>query len=103
MTWSGPCIYHCGSSINVGVNVKVGSGVAEGEAVDVPVGNTMGVMVAGSVGEGSRSAVQVGSMIRVGGAKRLNPPHPISRRAVPDIQKIKFLVIARKVLFLTTT
>jgi len=47
MTWSGPCMYHCGSRVSVGVTVKVGRGVSDGEAVAVPVGNAIGVMVAG--------------------------------------------------------
>ena len=47
MTSSGPCMYHCGSRVSVGVNVKVGRGVSDGETVTVPVGNNIGVMVAG--------------------------------------------------------
>ena len=46
MTWSGPCRYHCGSRVSVGVNVDVGRGVSEGGRVDVPVENKIGVMVA---------------------------------------------------------
>jgi hypothetical protein len=41
-------------------------------------------------------------MIGVGEAAKPNPPHPINRRVNPDIQIIIFLVIARKVIFLTT-
>jgi len=102
MTWSGPCTYHCGSKVSVGAKVEVGEGVSEGRRVGVFVGKNIGVMVAGRVDEGNGSAVQVGSMIRVGGTAKLNPPQLMSRRTAPDIQKTNFLVIARKVLFLTT-
>src|SRR5215212_6200624 len=94
MTWSGPCMYHCGSRVTVGVSVEVGSGVSDGTKVDVPVGDTIGVMVAGGVGEGSGSVVQVGSMTGVGAVTRLNPPHPMMKRANADIQITIFLVIA---------
>jgi hypothetical protein len=85
MTWSGPCLYHCGSRVNVGVNVKVGRGVSEGRRVDVFVGKNIGVRVAGGVGKGSGLVVQVAAMIAVGEATRLNPPHPTSRSVNPDI------------------
>jgi hypothetical protein len=82
--------------------VEVGEGVSEGRRVGVFVGKNIGVMVAGGVGERSGPAVQVGSMIGVGGAAKLNPPQLMSRSVNPAIQIKNFLVIARKVIFLTT-
>jgi hypothetical protein len=59
---------HGGSTVNVGVNVRVERGVCEGAAVDVLVGKRIGVRVAGSegLGEGSRLSVQVGVTVGVG-------------------------------------
>jgi hypothetical protein len=90
MTWSGPCTYHCGSRVSVGVKVAVGEGVSEDRRVGVFVGKNIGVIVAGGVGEGNGSAVQVGSMIGVGGTAKLNPPQLMSRSVNPDIQTKNF-------------
>jgi len=59
---------HGGSSVIVGVNVRVARDVSECAAVDVLVGNRIGVRVAGSegLGEGSGLSVQVGVTIGVG-------------------------------------
>ena len=92
----GPCRYHCGSRVSVGVKVVVGSGVSEGGIVGVWVGKDIGVIVAGCVGEASGLDVQMGSNVGVGavGTISLNPPHPIRKRVKPIIQKTIFFVIA---------
>src|SRR5215207_8413363 len=81
----GPCIAHRGSRVSMGVKVKVGEGVAEGEEVDVSVGEDAKVAVTVWVGEGIGVAVEVGSIVGVGETLKLNPSHPMRTRANPVI------------------
>jgi hypothetical protein len=74
----------------VGVKVKVGRGVSEGGTVGVAVGEGVGERV--TVAEGSGLAVQIGSIVGVGGARRLNPPQLMSKRARLDIKKKAFVI-----------
>ena len=76
----------------MGVKVKVGRGVSEGGTVGVAVGEGVGERV--TVAEGSGRAVQVGSLVGVGDASRLNPPHPIDKRVNAEMEKTNFFIIA---------
>ena len=89
MTSPGPCTYHCGSRVGVGVDVNVGRGVSNGGVVGVSMGKRVGVIEAVSVGEGSGLAVSVGSSARVGEdpARSVNPPHPSNNRVAPVIER----------------
>ena len=101
MTSPGPCRTHCGSGVKLGGNVEVGTGVSDGGMVGVNVGNRIGVMV-GGMGEGRRLAVQVGSIVGVGGMISVNPPHPRRNRANPETKLIVFRVMARRLRFVCT-
>ena len=86
---------HCGSSVKVVVNVKVGSAVSVGRSVGVFVGNVIGVNVGYSVGTGGGLDVQAGVMAGEGELIRLNPPQLISQRVTADMQtKILLLIVS---------
>ena len=72
--------------------MKVGRGVSDGGTVGVTVGEEVGERV--TVAEESGLAVQAGSLAGVGGANRLNPPHPIDKRVNAKMEKIIFFIIA---------
>lgn len=62
----GPWKLHCGSGVNVKVDVIVGRGVPDGMGVKVSVGRMVWVTVAGWVEEGSGLIVQVGANVGKG-------------------------------------
>ena|SRR6266536_6602989 len=90
---------HCGSEVRVGVKVDVGRGVSEGGAVGVSVGEGVSVSVAGcdssstAVTSGDGVMVAVGVVVGIGGAIRLSPPQPRSKKVNPDIQRKSLLTM----------
>src|SRR5215207_6163473 len=84
----GPCRYHCGSGVSVGVSTNVG----DGETVGVSVGIKVCVAVTVSVCEGRGLKVCVGSMIAVatGGEIKVNPLQPMENKAARITGKLFF-------------
>src|SRR5215211_2583176 len=81
----GPWLAHAGSVVNVGVSVRVGTGVSVAGSVDVCVGNRSGVTVAAGVGDEDGLYVNVGVSVGEAGAIRLNAPQLMRNKASADI------------------